>query len=156
MRRVLTRPADEDDTAALLAELERIKAERAEEAARKEAARNAAADIERAAELASGNPLLDLAGGGGGPIDFSRACLCAPRCARLHARCTRRDALRLSLAALRARLPDAARTPAVKRSWHEETVFKNQARSEPAAKKRFINDTIRSDFHKRFLNRYIK
>ena len=46
--------------------------------------------------------------------------------------------------------------PAVKRSWHEETVFKNQARSEPAAKKRFINDTIRSDFHKRFLNRYIK
>jgi protein CWC15 len=45
---------------------------------------------------------------------------------------------------------------AVKRSWHEETVFKNQARSEPAAKKRFINDTIRSDFHKRFLNRYIK
>lgn len=65
---------DEDDTAALLAELERIKAERAEEAARKEAARNAAADIERAAELASGNPLLDLGGGGGGgPVDFSRA-----------------------------------------------------------------------------------
>ena len=25
-----------------------------------------------------------------------------------------------------------------------------------AAQKRFINDTIRSDFHKRFLNRYIK
>jgi hypothetical protein len=80
--RLLTRHADEDDTAALLAELERIKAERAEEAARKEAARNAAADIERAAELASGNPLLDLAGGGG-PIDFSRACLracAAPGC----------------------------------------------------------------------------
>lgn len=67
-------PPDEDDTAALLAELERIKAERAEEAARKEAARNAAADVERAAELASGNPLLDLGGGGGGgAVDFSRA-----------------------------------------------------------------------------------
>jgi hypothetical protein len=45
---------------------------------------------------------------------------------------------------------------AVKRSWHEETVFKHQSRGEPAAKKRFVNDTIRSDFHRRFLNRYIK
>jgi protein CWC15 len=44
----------------------------------------------------------------------------------------------------------------VKRSWHEETVFKHQSRGEPAAKKRFVNDTIRSDFHRRFLNRYIK
>lgn len=74
---------DEDDTAALLAELERIKAERAEEAARKEAARNAAADIERAAELASGNPLLDLGAGGGGPVDFSRASRLRGACTRL-------------------------------------------------------------------------
>ena len=35
-------------------------------------------------------------------------------------------------------------------------MFKHQSRGEPAVKKRFVNDTIRSDFHKRFLNRYIK
>jgi protein CWC15 len=35
-------------------------------------------------------------------------------------------------------------------------VFKNQARDEPQLKKRFINDTIRNDFHRRFLNKYIE
>ena len=33
----------------------------------------------------------------------------------------------------------------MKRAWHEDTVFKHQSRSEPPAKKRFINDTVRSD-----------
>lgn len=41
----------------------------------------------------------------------------------------------------------------MKRSWHEDTVFKHQSRSEPPLKKRFINDTVRSDFHRRFLAR---
>eukprot|EP01084_Bolivina_argentea_P180519 311885_1 len=36
---------------------------------------------------------------------------------------------------------------ALKRSWVEDTVFKNQA-PEPKRQKRFINDTIRSDFHR--------
>lgn len=40
--------------------------------------------------------------------------------------------------------------------WDDDVVFKNQARSEPKAQRRFINDTIRSDFHKRFLQRYIR
>lgn len=31
-----------------------------------------------------------------------------------------------------------------------------QARGEPKAQKRFINDTIRNDFHRRFIDRYIK
>jgi len=44
----------------------------------------------------------------------------------------------------------------LKRKWYEETVFKNQSKGEPKAKKRFVNDTIRSDFHKRFLDKYIK
>lgn len=43
----------------------------------------------------------------------------------------------------------------VKRSWTEDTVFKNQA-PEPKQRKRFINDTIRSDFHRKFMARYIK
>jgi hypothetical protein len=33
---------------------------------------------------------------------------------------------------------------------------RNQTRGEPKATKRFINDTIRNDFHRRFLERYIK
>merc|ERR1712228_158318 len=43
----------------------------------------------------------------------------------------------------------------LKRSWTEDTVFKNQG-NEPKKKKRFINDTIRSDFHRKFMHRYIK
>jgi protein CWC15 len=39
--------------------------------------------------------------------------------------------------------------------WYEETVFRNQAKTEPKAKKRSINDTVRSDFHKKFLKKYI-
>jgi hypothetical protein len=96
---------DEDDTAALLAELERIKGERAEEAARKDAARAAADDADRAAELASGNPLLALGGGGGGAsggaVDFSRAHACLHR---LHFCASARVALR-SLAALTPLIP---------------------------------------------------
>ncbi|KXZ50758.1 hypothetical protein GPECTOR_15g443 [Gonium pectorale] len=44
----------------------------------------------------------------------------------------------------------------IKRRWDEDVVFKNQARGEPKAQKRFVNDTIRNDFHKRFLQRYIR
>lgn len=44
----------------------------------------------------------------------------------------------------------------IKRNWEEDSVFRNQARSEEQGKKRFINDSVRSDFHKKFLRRYIK
>eukprot|EP01012_Entosiphon_sulcatum_P021867 TRINITY_DN2674_c0_g1_i1.p1 TRINITY_DN2674_c0_g1~~TRINITY_DN2674_c0_g1_i1.p1 ORF type:complete len:184 (+),score=58.52 TRINITY_DN2674_c0_g1_i1:263-814(+) len=43
-----------------------------------------------------------------------------------------------------------------KRRWNDDVVFKNQARSEPEPKKRFINDVLRSDFHKRFMSRYLR
>lgn len=43
----------------------------------------------------------------------------------------------------------------LQRKWYDETVFKNQARIQKKEKKRFINDTVRSDFHKDFLNRFI-
>ncbi len=35
-------------------------------------------------------------------------------------------------------------------------VFKNQSREPKKEAKRFINDTVRNDFHRRFLNKYIK
>ncbi|KAF8031743.1 hypothetical protein BT93_D0837 [Corymbia citriodora subsp. variegata] len=44
----------------------------------------------------------------------------------------------------------------VKRRWDDDVVFKNQARGETKAPKRFINDTIRNDFHRKFLQRYMK
>ena len=44
----------------------------------------------------------------------------------------------------------------VKRRWDDDVVFRNQARTEPAVKKTFINDTIRNDFHKKFINKYVK
>jgi protein CWC15 len=40
--------------------------------------------------------------------------------------------------------------------WDDDVVFKNQAKGEIQQQKRFVNDTIRSDFHRRFLNCYIK
>jgi protein CWC15 len=48
----------------------------------------------------------------------------------------------------------------LKRRWNDDVVFRNQAAgtatSSAAAKKRFINDTVRNDFHKRFLNKFIR
>mmetsp|Transcript_39163 Transcript_39163/g.60998 ORF Transcript_39163/g.60998 Transcript_39163/m.60998 type:complete len:232 (-) Transcript_39163:33-728(-) len=43
----------------------------------------------------------------------------------------------------------------LKRSWDDDTVFKNQARTAPKEKQRFINDAVRSDFHRKFLNKYV-
>ncbi|CAL5392447.1 unnamed protein product [Camellia sinensis] len=40
--------------------------------------------------------------------------------------------------------------------WDDDVVFKNQARGESKAPKRFINDTIRNDFHRKFLHKYMK
>ncbi|KAJ7963576.1 Protein CWC15 like [Quillaja saponaria] len=44
----------------------------------------------------------------------------------------------------------------VKRRWDDDVVFKNQARGETKTAKRFINDTIRNDFHRKFLHKYMK
>jgi protein CWC15 len=47
-------------------------------------------------------------------------------------------------------------TGKLKRKWNDDVVFRHQAKGEPEVKKRFINDTIRNDFHKRFLNKFIR
>ncbi|KAK1278173.1 hypothetical protein QJS04_geneDACA007277 [Acorus gramineus] len=100
---------DEDDTEALLAELERIKKERAEEKLRKDREKQEEELKVKEAELIRGNPLLN------NPTSFS-----------------------------------------VKRRWDDDVVFKNQARGETKTPKRFINDTIRNDFHRKFLQKYMK
>jgi len=41
--------------------------------------------------------------------------------------------------------------------WDDDVVFKNCARGDSDKKeRRFINDTLRSDFHKKFMEKYIK
>ena len=44
----------------------------------------------------------------------------------------------------------------IKRGWNDDVVFRNQTKGEPVPKKRFINDAIRSDFHRSFMKKYIK
>ena len=44
----------------------------------------------------------------------------------------------------------------LKKKWYEETVFRNQALKEKEKKeKTFVNDTVRSDFHRKFMAKYI-
>jgi protein CWC15 len=105
---------EEDDEAELLAELERIKQERAEEKVRKQQEEKDNELESQKDDILKGNPLLQLDGAQADP-DFG-----------------------------------------IKRRWDDDVVFRNQTRNEPKKQKRFINDTIRSDFHKRFLNKYIK
>lgn len=41
----------------------------------------------------------------------------------------------------------------MKRRWDDDVIFKNQARGtdDKNKKKEFVNDLLRSDFHKRFM-----
>lgn len=107
----------DDDTAALLAELEKIKKERAEEQARKELEQKAEEERIRMENILSGNPLLNLTG----PVQ-------------------------------------AQASFKVKRRWDDDVVFKNCAKGvdEMKKEKRFVNDTLRSEFHKKFMEKYIK
>ncbi|KAJ2515117.1 complexed with cef1p [Coemansia sp. RSA 1939] len=44
----------------------------------------------------------------------------------------------------------------VKRRWDDDVVFRNQARGDDGkTKKRFVNDMLRSDFHRKFMRKYI-
>ena len=46
----------------------------------------------------------------------------------------------------------------MKRRWDDDVVFKNQARGteERGREKRFVNDLLRSDFHRRFMDKYVR
>lgn len=113
----------DDDTAALMAELAKIKRERAEEKARLAAEAEAANQADREAEIATGNPLLNLQ------------------------------------AALGQRSPSASSAGGsggftVKRRWDDDLIFKNQAVTlEKPKKGEFVNDLLRSEFHKKFMQK---
>jgi protein CWC15 len=45
----------------------------------------------------------------------------------------------------------------VKRDWTEDTVFKKQAKTFTNSKQKgFVNDLLRSDFHRKFIDKYVK
>ncbi|WWD18773.1 hypothetical protein CI109_103228 [Kwoniella shandongensis] len=119
---------DEDDTAALMAELAKIKQERAEEKARLDAEASASAAISRESEIATGNPLLNLqAALGQSP----------------------------GTPASSTTTNTTSSTFAVKRRWDDDLIFKNQAvgHDDKPKKGEFVNDLLRSEFHKKFMHK---
>ncbi|THV06659.1 Cwf15/Cwc15 cell cycle control protein [Dendrothele bispora CBS 962.96] len=116
---------DEDDTAELLRELEKIKRERAEEKARQEQEENAVKTASREAEIATSNPLLNLAA-----------------------------ALGQQPTGLNTTAPGSF---SVKRRWDDDLIFKNQAMStRDKGQGQFVNDLLRTEFHKKFMSKFIK
>lgn len=105
---------DDLDNAQLLAELAKIKKERAVELERKEKEKRQEEEKIRMENILSGNPLLNYA----------------------------------------AQVPKSDLK--IKRRWDDDVVFKNCARYDPDKKKEFINDSLRSEFHKKFMDKYIK
>lgn len=105
----------EDETAELMRELAKIKAERAETAAREAAVQAKKDEEQREKDIALGNPLLNEGRKPGGEYG-------------------------------------------VKRRWDDDVVFRNQARGteERGKEKRFVNDLLRSDFHRRFMDKYVR
>lgn len=115
---------DEDDTAELLRELEKIKRERAEEKERVAQEQSASDAATRDAEIATANPLMNLAAALGQPTGVNTT------------------------------VPG---TFSVKKRWDDDVIFKNQAM---AARDRqnpgFVNDLLRTEFHKKFMSKFIK
>nr|WGL47551.1 pre-mRNA-splicing factor cwc15 [Flammulina filiformis] len=116
---------DEDEEAELLKELEKIKRERAEEKERQEREQSASQAASREAEVATANPLLNLA------------------------------------AALGQAAPSGINTTApgtfsVKRRWDDDLIFKNQAMDTRNKQGQFVNDLLRTEFHKKFMSKFIK
>jgi protein CWC15 len=100
---------DEDEEGELMRELAKIKAERAEAAAKEAAEAAALEEQQREKDIALGNPLMN-------PKGYE-----------------------------------------VKRRWDDDVVFKNQARGTEEKKgKEFVNDLLRSDFHRRFMGKYVR
>lgn len=104
---------DEQDTAELMRELDKIKKERLAEQQRIKEAQEAEEEEEKRSRAITGNPLMheEL------QVEFK-----------------------------------------VKRRWDDDVIFKNQSKDVDShvPKKRFINDMLRSDFHRKFMDKYVK
>lgn len=117
----------DDDEAELLAELERIRRERESERAKRHTEEQEKLEREETARAAAGNPLL-------------------ANLSVFH------DEISETASVATGSMPSFA----VKRRWDDDVVFRNQAKNERKVEKRFINDTTRNDFHRRFMKRYMR
>ncbi|CDF35220.1 unnamed protein product [Chondrus crispus] len=117
----------DDDEAELLAELERIRKEREFERARKQSEEQERHEREQTAKAASGNPLMSNLNMFNDEVS---------------------DTASMGTGSVPAF--------AVKRRWDDDVIFRNQAKGERKETPRFINDTIRNDFHRRFMKRYMR
>ena len=53
--------------------------------------------------------------------------------------------------------PGGSSSFTVKRRWDDDVIFKNCARGvDEKPRQKFINDTLRSEFHKKFMDKYVK
>ncbi|VDC07911.1 unnamed protein product [Peniophora sp. CBMAI 1063] len=115
---------EEDETAELLRELEKIKRERAAEKERQEREASQSAQADREQEIATANPLLNLAAALGTPQGVNT---------------------------------NQKGTFAVKKRWDDDHIFKNQAMNEKdKSQNGFVNDLLRTEFHKKFMSRFVK
>ena len=106
----------DDDTAVLMAELNKIKAEKARDDEEKEMRQRDDEEQIRMENIYSGNPLLKEKYAEEGKGDMK-----------------------------------------IKKRWDDDVVFKNCSRAEPDDKeKTFINDSLRNEFHRKFMDKYVK
>merc|ERR1711953_473210 len=106
----------DDDTAILMAELNKIKAEKAKDEAEKEMRKRDEDEQIRMENILSGNPLLKEKYSDQGKSDMK-----------------------------------------IKKRWDDDVVFKNCSRAEPDNKETtFINDSLRNEFHRKFMDKYVK
>ena len=117
----------EDDEAELLAQLEQMRKEREFERAKKQAEEQERQEQRESARVAAANPLL------GNLSRFNDEFS---------------DTASLATASVA--------TFAVKRRWDDDMVFRNQSVGEKKSQRRFVNDTIKNDFHRRFMKKYMR
>lgn len=142
---------EDDDEAELQAELQRIKDER-EQAAQRKAQEESELELRLNRESAmKNNPLALL------EENSAKVCMCS--CFALsdeHAPVYQNTDYFLIETLFDLLLCTLFTIWQIKRRWNDDVVFRNQTRDEPEQKKRFINDTIRSDFHRSFIKKFMK
>lgn len=124
---------EEDETAELMRELDKIKKERAEEKARQEREQNASAAVAREAEIATSNPLLNLAAALGQSPGVNTT---IPGTFSVKRRWD--DGKSLGSFTIRPLLT----------LFISDLIFKNQAANQKDKSGQFVNDLLRTEFHK--------
>ncbi|KAI6159191.1 Cwf15/Cwc15 cell cycle control protein-domain-containing protein [Pisolithus thermaeus] len=136
---------EEDDTDELLRELEKIKRERAEEKARQEREESAAKAAVREVEIATSNPLLNLAAALGQSPGVNTT---VPGTFSVKRRWDDGEH------EISSPFPS---TFSFSLTITVDLIFKNQAINQKKdSSGQFVNDLLRTEFHKKFMSKFIK